>query len=366
MADRADYYAALGVERDADSLQIKQAYRRLANEHHPDRHPDDEDATRRFQSLVEAYRVLGDPENRSSYDEGLGLASIRVEPGAPLEELVGGVVDQLFGIKERAPIRGRDRRYNLTLELAEAALGCRKGLSLPSDKPCSRCEGRGFSLSHIPEICLRCGGLGEVQRRQLLRSQIEECPDCSGRGFQMDEACPDCQGSGLDHGTRIVEVDVPSGVESGARLKVRGAGEAGRAGGEPGDCIIVLTVRDHGSLRRQGLDIETERPVTLLQATLGAWVEVPSLEGVAKVQVPAGSVDGARLKLSGLGVRGSDGARGDQIVTLTVESPQGLSPEQEAALQSLASQLGLGPFPRTQAYETSLSRVDGSESEEGP
>ena len=167
-----------------------------------------------------------------------------------------------------------------------------------------------------------------------------------------------CGGTGLDPGTRMVEVAIPPGVETGARLKVRGAGEAGRGGGAPGDCIILLTVREHGSLKRHGRDVETTRPVTFFQALLGGWVQVPSLEGLAKVHVPPGSGHGVRLKMSGLGVAGESGERGDQIVTLEVESPAEMSEEDKAALERLGEQLSLRPFPRTRAYEASLVSGD--------
>ena len=361
MAERPDYYAALGVSRDASELEIKQAYRRLANLHHPDRHPDDDAATRRFQALVEAYDMLGDPDRRTSYDAGNTMPAVRIEPGTRLEELLGLVVDHLFGVRQRAASPGRDRLYHLSLELPEAALGCNKDLSLPSDDPCTSCEGRGFSLDHLPEICERCGGPGIVQRRRLLRSGIELCPTCDGRGFRIEEACGRCAGSGVGRGTQALVIQVPPGVNSGRRLKIRGRGEPGRGQGPAGDCIVVLSVTDHSHLSRDGLDVLMERPVTLFQALLGGWVWVPSLEGVVRLQLPPGTESGARLKMSGKGVLTPEGERGNQIVTIHVEAPRDLPPEITEALSQIASQMDAETFPRTSAFEVSLSSDEEGE-----
>lgn len=363
MAERPDYYAALGVARDASRLDIKRAYRRLANTNHPDRHPDDAVATRRFQGLVEAYDVLGDEDRRAAYDAGQVVTGVRVEAGTPLEELLGLVVDHLFGVRERAPLSGRDRLYHLSLDLPEAALGSRKELSLPSDLPCEPCDGRGFALDHLPEICARCGGPGVVQRRRMLRSGIESCPSCDGRGFLLEEACSYCQGCGRKDCTRTIAIDIPPGVTSGRRLKVRDAGEPGAWGGPAGDCIVVLSVMDHPHLTRRGLDVTMERPVTLFQALLGGWVWVPTLEGVARLQLPAGTESGARLKMVGKGVLTPDGARGDQVVTVQVESPGGLDGPTLDALGQIAETIDMDAFPQTRQFEEHLS-TDGDESRE--
>ncbi|MEC9070900.1 MAG: DnaJ C-terminal domain-containing protein, partial [Myxococcota bacterium] len=229
-----------------------------------------------------------------------------------------------------------------------------------SDDPCSFCDGRGFSLDHLPEICERCGGPGIVQRRRMLRSRLESCSTCEGRGFRVEEACVHCQGSGTGTGTRNIAIDIPPGVNSGRRLKVRGLGEPGRNDGPPGDCIVVLSVSEHAHLTRKGLDVVIKRPVTLFQALLGGWIRVPSLEGVVRLQLPSGTESGARLKMAGKGVMTPEGERGDQIVTIHVESPSDLSPEIAEALSHIAQDIDPETFPQTRVFEASLS-PDGEE-----
>lgn len=368
MAERPDYYAVLGVPRGADALTIRQAYRQLAASYHPDRHPDGSPlATVRFQRVVEAFGVLGEPTKRIAYDAGQAIDAPRIEEGKPLAELFGAVVDQLFGVKGRRVERGADVLYRLELSLSEAAVGVRRELSLPRPEPCAVCEGRGFPMEHLPEICERCAGRGEIQVRRGLRSVLEACADCDGRGHIPVVTCAACSGRGLRDVRRAVQIDVPPGVADGAELLVRGAGGAGRFGGEPGDCLLRVSVRPHPWLRRSGSDVVLERPVRIYDAIAGGWLSVPTLEGACRLRMVADTRDGAVLRMAGLGMGKPGGGRGDQLVTVRVEWPAGLGDDARAALSALAEAAGPDTFPRTARFDgaTAEQAAERLESDDG-
>ncbi|MEZ4265150.1 MAG: DnaJ C-terminal domain-containing protein [Myxococcota bacterium] len=366
LGERPDYYAVLGVPRAADALTIRQAYRRLAATYHPDRHPEGSPlATARFQRVVEAFGVLGEPARRAAYDDGQAIEAPRVEEGRPLAELFGAVVDQLFGVKERVVQRGADVLYRLEISLAEAAVGVRRELSLPMTEACDVCEGRGFPLEHLPEICARCAGRGEVQTRRALRSVIEVCGDCAGRGHIPVVTCAACAGGGQRQVRRALRIDVPAGVAEGAELLIRGAGGSGRFGGEPGNCIVRVAVRPHPFLKRVGNDVVVERPVRVFDAISGGWLMVPSLEGRRRLRLPADTRDGAVFRMTGLGVATPGGGRGDQLVTVRIEWPVGLSEHERAALSALAEAAGPDTFPRTAGFDASIDAPEPDGTEEG-
>jgi molecular chaperone DnaJ len=359
LAERTDYYAVLGVERGASLPAIKAAYRRLASAHHPDRHPSDENATQRFQALVAAYSVLGDPTRRASYDAGRHVVAMRVEPGAPWAELFGRVLDQLFGVVDRVAAPGSDTRYRLSLGYAEAALGCSRTLSLPAQDRCGGCDGRGFDLTELPSFCERCASLGTLERRPGLRGERVPCPDCDGRGYSVDHPCPDCEGSGMIGGRHEMKIQVPARAKDGQRLLVRAAGAAGRHGGTAGDCFVELQVAAHPHLTARGDDLWIDRPIPLPRALAGGWIQVPSLGGSARIRVPAGSVDGDVLRMEGYGLPRPGGDRGDQLVTLAVEMPESLS-EGEAHRLSLLLDEAMERFPRSALFEAAIAEDEGA------
>ena len=361
MAERPDYYALLGVERGASPQAVRSAYKRLAAAHHPDRQPDDEAATGRFQSVVEAYGVLGDEARRSAYDKGQGLDEIPIERGSALAELIGTVVDGLFGIKERRAERGRNRQYRLEVSFEEAGLGFARTLTLPAEAVCERCEGRGFPLEHLPSFCPRCSGHGAIQRRRGLRSERAACPDCVGRGYRIEVGCPDCEERGVTSTEQMVSIDVSHGVSDGETLRIRGAGEPGRHGGEAGDCHVLVEAGKHPMLRRAGLDVELERPVPLFVACTGGRVAIPSLEGIQHLRLPAGTEQGAVLRMKGFGARGQDGQRGDQLVSIQVEMPTALDEEARSALSRVMETIDAETFPSCRRFEEALGAEGGDE-----
>ncbi len=353
MAERTDYYSVLGVERDAGLPAIKAAYRRLASSHHPDRNPADRDATVRFQSLVQAYGVLGDPRSRTAYDAGRPVEVIQVEPGAPLAEVFGRVLDQLFGVVDRVAKPGVDTRYRLELTLAEASLGCARSLKLPRERSCEKCDGRGFDLSELPQFCERCASVGALERRPELRTERVICPDCDGRGFLVERACARCEGACVHTEREELTIQIPARSQDGQRLVVRGAGGAGRHGGVDGDCFVELHIKTHPQLTVRGDDLWMVRPVPLPQALSGGWVEVPSLSGTERIRLPKGSKDGDVLRMEHHGLVREDGGRGDQLVELVVEMPEALS---DAQLRELTAAFDDGEerFPESLAFERKL------------
>ncbi|MBD90352.1 MAG: hypothetical protein CL940_08445 [Deltaproteobacteria bacterium] len=359
MADHADYYAVLGVERDAAISSIKAAYRRLASAHHPDRNPTDGEATTRFQSLVQAYDVLGDSARRAAYDAGRPVEVMQVEPGAPLAEVFGRVLDQLFGVVDRVSVRGDDTRYRLELSFAEAELGCSRVLSLPRERPCAACDGRGFDLSELPKFCGRCASLGTLERRPELRSERVPCPDCQGRGFLVERPCEACGGTCVTEEREDLTIQIPPRSQDGQRLLVRGAGGAGRGSGQAGDCYVELHVQPHPQLQVRGKDLWLKRPIPLPKALAGGWLEVPALSGVERIQLPPGSRDGDVLRMRGHGLSRESGKRGDLFVELTIEMPADLT---AAQLDELTEALEGGDttFPKSRSFEQSIEEGSSS------
>jgi len=350
LAERPDYYAVLGVDRDTSQVAIRAAYRRLVLSHHPDRHPGDPAATTRLKHLVQAYETLSDEALRSAYDSGSPTGH-PIEPGAPWEELLGRVVDAVVGPKDARPIAGRDHQYRLALTTPEAARGCTRPLDLPWPEICEACEGRGFPLEVFPTVCERCQGAGCLEQRRMLRRVLDRCETCEGRGYLVVEPCAACEGARSREARKVVNIDVPAGVSSGDKLVVRGAGEPGTQGGQDGDCFVVVVVEPHPVLSVSGRDVLMRRPVTALQVLAGEWITVPTVDGPRRLRLPVGAQDGAVLRMPGLGVGASDESHGDQLVTLEVEHPSAVDETGREALEHLAAHLGPEAFPRTARFD---------------
>ncbi len=349
MAKR-DYYEVLGVHRNASDAEIKKAYRKQALQCHPDRNPGDAEAEARFKELAEAYEALGDPSRRSQYDQfgHAAEANFRQYGGGDfdfrshVDDLFSEIFGDIFGQQRRPrgprPERGADLRYNLNVEFDEAVFGCTRDVEIPVRRACTECGGSGARPGTAPSTCTECHGQGRMRFQQGFFSVERECPRCGGEGRVALDPCPECRGRGVTQQRRKLSIRIPAGVESGTRLRVSGEGEAGAHGGPAGDLYVVLTVRSHPLFQRHGQDLVCDVPVSMTQAALGAEVEVPTLEGPARMQVPAGTQHGDVLTLRGKGIpRGDRGRRGDLKLVIQVEVPRRLTERQAELLREFES-----------------------------
>jgi len=359
----ADYYELLGVSRSADTEEIKKAYRKLALEHHPDRNDGSKESEERFKEITQAYEVLRDPERRAAYDR-YGEQGLRGGPGPggfgaggfdfadALEVFMrdfGGFsgIEDLFGMRgtgrsggHGAQRKGQTVRLRLPLTLQDVARGVKKTLRVSLLEPCGACGGSGAEDGTEPTPCSVCGGTGE--ERHVQRSvfgqfvSVQPCRACGGEGRVIERPCPECRGDGRVRQEREIEVEVPPGVTSENFLTLRGQGSVGPRGGPRGDLVVLLEVQDDPRFRRDGSDLVYELPVTFAQAALGDEVEIPTIDGNARVTVPSGVQSGELLRLRGLGLPELNGRqRGDQLVRVVVWTPDRLSEDQEELLQRL-------------------------------
>lgn len=323
MAQLQDHYAVLGVTPEATLDDIKRAYRRLALASHPDRHPGDVEAEERFRAISTAYAVLSDPVQRARFDAQRHLPVFEGQAVTlqTAREFFSAVVGDVFGRQRKQRRRGRDVRYTLTVDLAEAALGSEHEIQFEALGPCATCSGSGTRPGgRSPSTCPLCHGRGEVKGEGLL-SRYSPCGRCSGTGMIQVDPCEACRGRGARREGRSFRVRLPPGTDGGAEKVIAGGGEPGQFGGEPGSLRVTISVRPHAWLRREGQDIHCDLWVSPVEAARGHKVPVPTLTGTALVDLPAGVATGAKLRLRGKGVPGESGKPGDQIVTVVVETP---------------------------------------------
>jgi molecular chaperone DnaJ len=351
---KRDYYEILGASRDADEAELKKAYRAVAMRDHPDRNPDDPAAEERFKQASEAYAILSDPEKRRSYDR-FGHASVGGTGAAPggfqdfgdlgsftdlFEDLFGDILGgRRAGARRRRGRgqRGADLRYNLEIELRDVLKGLEPQIKIPKMRPCSTCEGSGAPPGTTPEVCGACHGSGQVVLQQGFFRVSRPCDVCAGSGEIMRERCNDCRGQGRVEGQQTINVRIPAGVEDGTRLRLSGEGEAGIAGGPAGDLYVVISIRPHDLFERDGPDLHCQVPVTMVQAALGADVDVPTLEGRVKLKVPEGTQSGKVMRLRGKGLSTlRSSSRGDMLLHLFVETPTRLTRPQRELLEGFA------------------------------
>jgi molecular chaperone DnaJ len=361
-----DYYATLGVAKDASQAQISKAYRKLARELHPDARPNDPQAESRFKEVSEAYSVLSNADKRKEYDEvrqmvasgafgGFGRpgAGGPGRPGGPGFDLgdLGGLFGDLFGRGGGAEgwggprgrrrgdtaLRGRDVEADLTLSFEDAIAGVTTTLRVSGQAVCSTCHGTGARPGTSPVTCPTCGGTGSVTNDQGLFSFSEPCRACAGTGRQIPDPCPTCHGSGTEIRTREIRARIPAGVRDGAKIRLPGKGEAGLRGGAPGDLYVNVHVSSHPVFGRKGDDITLRVPVTYAEAALGANITVPALDGPVTLKVPAGTESGRTFRVRGRGAPKSGGGRGDLLVTVEVAVPRKLSKAQRKLLEQLAA-----------------------------
>ncbi len=354
MAKR-DYYEVLGVEKGASIDEIKKAYRKLAMKHHPDRNPGDKESETKFKEAAEAYEVLSDEQKRNRYDQlghagvdgmghaGQGFHSME-DIFAAFGDVFGGgsIFDGLFaGQRGGGGGGGRNQGASLKLGLEisfrESIFGCTKTIDLKRNEPCETCKGSGAKPGTKPVTCSVCAGHGIVRQGQGFFVVQTTCPQCHGSGKHVADPCATCRGAGASAKKVTIKVRIPPGVEDSSRLRVGGEGEAGRDGGPRGDLYVYISVKADAFFERHEDDVVCKIPVGYAQAALGAEIEVPTLDGTAKLRIPAGTQPNEVLRMRGQGVPGRGSARGDQLVLVQVTVPKRTSKRQEELLRELGT-----------------------------
>ncbi len=363
MAEKRDYYEVLGIDKNADDAAIKKAYRVLAKKYHPDMNPNDKDAEAKFKEVNEAYAVLSDPQKKSQYDQ-FGHAAFEQGGGGAggfggfggfgdfgdLGDIFGSFFGGGFGgsssARRNAPQRGEDVGVSVTVSFEEAAFGVKRDISYNRVQKCPDCSGSGAEKGTNAETCSACGGSGQrrvTQRMGGMQFQSTvTCDSCRGKGKIIKNPCSNCRGTGYIRVTKKLEVSIPAGIDDGERIALRGQGCDGRNGGPAGDLIITVRVKRHNVFERNGYHIYCEVPVTISEATLGAEITVPTLEGNVKYTIPEGTQHGTQFTLKGKGIPyvNSSGRRGDLIFAVNVEVPKGLSEKQKELLREFAAACG--------------------------
>ena len=355
MADKRDYYEVLGVNKGATDEEIKKAYRKVAKKYHPDLNPGNKDAEAKFKEVNEAYEILSNPTKRQQYDQ-FGHAAF--EQGGAGGAYGGGFsgfddvdLSDIFGsffgggfsgssrrANQNGPRRGSDISERIILSFEEAAFGVKKQLKIYRVEDCDECGGRGSKDKDGKKTCSVCGGTGQVKNVQ--RSpfgqfvNVTTCRNCGGTGSVVTNPCPKRKGKGRIKKSRMVDVKIPAGIDSGETVSFRGLGDAGYKGGPKGDLLVTVVIKKHPIFERMGTDVYCNVPVTFVQAALGAKIKVPTLDGNIDYDIPEGTQTGTTFKIRGKGIPGiRNGIRGDQIIKVVVEVPQKLSQEQKNVLK---------------------------------
>ena len=358
MADKRDYYEVLGVGKNATDDEIKRAYRKKAKECHPDLHPNDEEAVKRFAELNEANEVLSDRQKRARYDQfgfedptsGMGSGG-NPFGGAGFDfGGMGDIFDQLFnggmggmGGRTRAqgPMQGADLRYELRITFEEAAKGCEKSFEIYRNELCDTCKGSGAKPGTRASTCAACQGTGQIRSSAGWMTTVRTCPTCGGSGKVITDKCTGCGGSGRIRKKRTVTVKVPAGIDNGQTIIMNNQGEPGLRGGPNGDLYITVSVRPHKIFQRSGYNLLLEFPISFVTAALGGDVEVPTLSGPVKYRIPEGTQPGTEFRIKGAGIQQLRGSgKGDLIMKVKVEIPKRLNNRQKELLREFDGTTG--------------------------
>jgi molecular chaperone DnaJ len=353
MAQR-DFYEILGVSKGADQDSIKKAYRKLAMQYHPDKNPDNPEAEEKFKEAASAYEILSDPEKRARYDQ-YGHSAFQSANGGRgfqnMEDIFGSfgdIFEDFFGgggrgrQRRRDARRGADLRYVTEIFLKEVIEGIEKEIEFDTEENCKTCSGSGAEKGSQPTTCGTCGGSGQVVRQQGFFTMATTCPSCQGEGNVIKNPCKSCRGKGRTKVHRKIQVKIPPGVDTGTRLRVSGEGEGGFLGGPSGDLYVEIRVRDHDLFERRDEDLVSEVDVDFIQLILGAEIDVPTVTGREKLQIPRGTQPGDTVKLAGQGLPSLRGSRrGDIYYQIGVNIPEKVSKEEETLLRDLAQVRGI-------------------------
>lgn len=349
---KRDYYEVLSIEKNADDAEIKKAYRALAKKYHPDMHPGDAEAEKKFKEASEAYAVLSDPDKRRQYDQ-FGHAAFDGGPGGAggfdfSGMDFGDIFDDLFGdffgggrrrSTSNGPMKGANLRAAIRIKFEEAAFGCEKEIEITLKDDCKTCHTTGAKPGTSPETCGKCGGKGKVVYTQQsflgMVQNVQTCPDCHGTGKMIREKCPDCHGTGYVANRKKIKVSIPAGIDNGQSVRIRDKGEPGLNGGPRGDLLVEVNISRHPIFQRQDMNIYSTAPISFAQAALGAEVRISTIDGDVLYEVKPGTQTDTRIRLKGKGIPSlrSKSIRGDHYVTLVVQVPTGLNTEAKEALR---------------------------------
>ncbi len=363
---KRDYYEVLGVSKGASDDEIKKAYRKLAKKYHPDLNPGDKTAEANFKEVNEAYEILSDKDKRARYDQfghagvdpnfnpnGGGFGGFGgftdmgdIDLGDLFGSFFGGGFGGGGGSRRNAPQKGETIRAGVTITFEEAAFGCEKEVTVSRTEQCDVCKGTGCAPGTTAEVCPDCHGSGTVRIQRggggFSFSTTTSCPKCRGTGKIIHQPCKTCGGAGTVRKQKKLAVTIPAGIDNGQAVSLRGQGGAGRNGGPAGDLLIGVTVKPHPIFRREGTAVYMDQPVSFVQAALGAELEIPTIDGNVKYEMPEGTQSGTTFRLRGKGIPGLGGrGRGDQYVTVKVKVPTGLNKEQKDALRAFAATMGV-------------------------
>ena len=362
MADKRDYYEVLGIQKGASEEEIKKAYKKLARKYHPDMNPGDKEAEEKFKEINEANEILSASDKRARYDQ-FGFAGVDPNYGGgagyggygggfdfgDLGDLFGSFFGGGFGGSARsnpnAPRRGESIRMGVSISFEEAAFGCEKEITVDRTEKCAECDGSGCEKGTTAEICPECRGSGTVQvRRQTpmgVFATSQQCPKCGGRGKIIHQPCKNCNGKGMERRRRTITVNIPAGIDAGQTVSLRGQGHAGFNGGPAGDLLVTVNVRPHEFFRRDGTAVLLEKKISFVQAVLGGELQIPTIDGKVSYNLPEGTQTDTTFRLKGKGIPSIHGrGRGDQYVTVVVETPKNLNREQKDALLKFAEAMG--------------------------
>lgn len=350
---KRDYYEILGVSKNCSEADLKKAYRRAAQKHHPDRNQGDAGAEDKFKECKEAFEVLNDSHKRAAYDQ-FGHAGVDPSMGAGFgrgaagaggfNDIFGDVFGDIFGGGRgggQRVYRGSDLRYNLELSLEDAVAGTEVKIRIPTQVVCTACDGSGAKKGSSPTTCTTCGGHGQVRMQQGFFSVQQTCPNCRGKGTTISDPCSSCHGAGRVKEHKSLSVEVPAGVDNGDRIRLTGEGEAGEAAAPAGDLFVQIHVKPHPIFERDNADLYCEVPINIVTAALGGELEVPSLGGRLNLKIPAGTQTHKLFRMRGKGVKPVRGGPvGDLICRIVVETPVKLNGEQKILLEQFGQSMG--------------------------